>query len=540
MKKYFLNHKYLTIAYLLAAIFASFMTVCIAFIYQLLSEAATKGEMDHFIKIAVIALIYFFVEVISDYLPRLTSTRLVQSIMDSLRNDLIDHYMEDDLKKNIEESSSTRVAHVTNDLQIVETNFLRQLVYSVQVIAVFVFALFSSFLVNGLLASVMILLAFIPLVSPILSKHVLKGKRSNWQKKKNSYLKKFEEFSINLPFIKMSNATTRFKNRLTTSSNETKTAAIDFESSQGKTFTIIYGLGSIVYSGTWIVGGFFVLTNRATLPELIVMTTLMGTIAGPIQAFSTCYTEITSSKPIADQLLSIINEDKQEITRVNEISNIQNISLEHVSFGYKQSILTDINYVFNRGKTYAIKGKSGSGKSTLLELLMGIRQPAVGKIRMNETEINTIKRSSLFDQIAYIPQKTAIFEGTFVENVTLFQTADEVLLKESLRKTGLNKYIPNNNNEPLYLSSENKLSGGEERRLDIARGIYSDADVFIFDEPTSGLDQENENLISTIINEITDKIVIVVTHSENHAFIHSFDTVLQLKNNQLSEIKDIS
>ena len=184
MKKYFLNHKYLTIAYLLAAIFASFMTVCIAFIYQLLSEAATKGEMDHFIKIAVIALIYFFVEVISDYLPRLTSTRLVQSIMDSLRNDLIDHYMEDDLKKNIEESSSTRVAHVTNDLQIVETNFLRQLVYSVQVIAVFVFALFSSFLVNGLLASVMILLAFIPLVSPILSKHVLKGKRSNWQKKR--------------------------------------------------------------------------------------------------------------------------------------------------------------------------------------------------------------------------------------------------------------------------------------------------------------------------------------------------------------------
>ena len=171
---------------------------------------------------------------------------------------------------------------------------------------------------------------------------------------------------------------------------------------------------------------------------------------------------------------------------------------------------------------------------------MGIRQPAVGKIRMNETEINTIKRSSLFDQIAYIPQKTAIFEGTFVENVTLFQTADEVLLKESLRKTGLNKYIPNNNNEPLYLGSENKLSGGEERRLDIARGIYSDADVFIFDEPTSGLDQENENLISTIINEITDKIVIVVTHSENHAFIHSFDTVLQLKNNQLSEIKDIS
>lgn len=83
---------------------------------------------------------------------------------------------------------------------------------------------------------------------------------------------------------------------------------------------------------------------------------------------------------------------------------------------------------------------------------------------------------------------------------------------------------------------ENKLSGGEERRLDIARGIYTDADVFIFDEPTSGLDLENENLISKIISGIKNKIVIVVTHSENEQFIQSFDYVVELRDAHLQMI----
>lgn len=535
MKKYFKQYKLLSVTYFCSAIFAAFMTVCIAFVYQFLSEAATKGDLNHFIKISLLAIVYFIVEVISDYLPRLTSTKLVQTIMDALRNDLTTRYLDEDILKSMKEPSSSRIAHMTNDLQILETNYLRQIVFSVQVIGVFIIAFISSFIVNGPLASVMILLAFVPFFSPLLSKHVLKGKRSFWQDNKNTYLARYEEFSKNLAYLKISNAAFRFKHKLQITSGKVKDAAVDFEASQGKTFTIIYGLGNIVYSGTWIVGGFFVLNNRATLPELIAMTTLMGTIAGPIQAFSNCYTEITSSKPIADRILSLLKEEQQQQDRDYEVTGIETILLDNITFNYnKVPIIKDISFTFEKGKTYAIKGRSGTGKSTLLEIIMGIRKPKCGSVFVNNRNIASIKQATVFGQIAYIPQKTAIFEGSIQENVALFQNLDDGQFKEAMKKTNLQKY--SEDKETYKLDMENKLSGGEERRLDIARGIYTDADVFIFDEPTSGLDLENENLISKIISGIKNKIVIVVTHSENEQFIQSFDYVVELRDAHLQMI----
>lgn len=108
---------------------------------------------------------------------------------------------------------------------------------------------------------------------------------------------------------------------------------------------------------------------------------------------------------------------------------------------------------------------------------------------------------------------------------------------DALINVGLQKFVSNNKIDNYKLSSKVSLSGGEERRLDIARSLYSEAEVFVFDEPTSGVDNENENVVSSIIQGINDKIVIVVTHSENEKFLNSFDKVLSLENGQLIEIK---
>lgn len=458
--------------------------------------------------------------------------------MNSIRVDIVDHYIDNNISDNLNEESSNRISYITNDLQIVEVNYLKQLVFSVQVISVFVIAIISSLIVNGRLAIVILVFAFIPIFSPMISKKVLSGKRSKWQSKRNEFLKLFEEFSINLPFIQLRSLTNIFEQRLLESSKQSRDSGIDFEGNQGKTFTIIYGLGNIVYSGAWIIGGIFILNGAATLPQLIAMTTLMGTISGPIQAFSTCYSEVTSSSPIVEKVMTLINsKNREQSNGVTKISKIEKIELEKVGFGYKSLLLSNLSYSFRQGTTYAVKGKSGSGKTTLLQIILGITQPINGCVKINEILLSDLDKNNYYSKIAYIPQKTSIFEGSILENLVLFKEVNEKKAIDALISVGLQKFVSNNKIDNYKLSSKVSLSGGEERRLDIARGLYSEAEVFVFDEPTSGVDNENENVVSSIIQGINDKIVIVVTHSENEKFLNSFDKVLSLENGQLIEIK---
>ncbi|HEP1835573.1 TPA: ATP-binding cassette domain-containing protein, partial [Streptococcus suis] len=78
------------------------------------------------------------------------------------------------------------------------------------------------------------------------------------------------------------------------------------------------------------------------------------------------------------------------------------------------------------------------------------------------------------------------------------------------------------------LSSSKQLSGGEERRFDLARALYRDAEVLLFDEPTTGLDSENEALIAETLSNIKEKLLIVVTHSQSESFLSVFDEKVEL------------
>lgn len=88
------------------------------------------------------------------------------------------------------------------------------------------------------------------------------------------------------------------------------------------------------------------------------------------------------------------------------------------------------------------------------------------------------------------------------------------------------------NYEKLLEDQENKwinfLSGGELRRIEIARAVFKNSDIILLDEPTSGLDSGNELIIKDLINSFNDKIIIVVTHSTSPDFLDSFDELIHL------------
>jgi ABC transporter, ATP-binding protein len=199
------------------------------------------------------------------------------------------------------------------------------------------------------------------------------------------------------------------------------------------------------------------------------------------------------------------------------------LKLDNVSYKYDDAeaddyVLKDINYSFETGKVYAIKGKSGSGKTTLLSLLSGLESNYEGSIEFDGKELKNIDLDNyrsrdigiVFQSYNLLPHLTAIENIILSMNVSNLNIANKEEQAISLmEKVGLTK----NQKDRRVL----KLSGGEQQRVAIARSLSYNPLMILADEPTGNLDKETENEILKIFKNLAkeDKCIIIVTHSEN-------------------------
>ena len=215
------------------------------------------------------------------------------------------------------------------------------------------------------------------------------------------------------------------------------------------------------------------------------------------------------------------------------------LSLKNVSYRYKDAakddyVLKDINYDFEIGKTYAIKGRSGSGKTTLLSLISGLEKKYEGEInykdkrlsKMNLDNYRSNNVGSVFQSYNLLPHLTALENIILSMDISKVKVDDKKkLAKELMEQVGLST----NMSKRRIL----KLSGGEQQRIAIARSLSYNPEIILADEPTGNLDKDTESDILKIFNNLAhkhNKCVIIVTHSENVCSL--VDEVYELKKNK--------
>lgn len=200
------------------------------------------------------------------------------------------------------------------------------------------------------------------------------------------------------------------------------------------------------------------------------------------------------------------------------------LRLEDVGYRYKDAkkddyVFQNINYSFEEGKVYAIKGKSGSGKTTLLSLITGLEKCTEGKVYYNDQDLSKMNldhyRSNdigiVFQSYNLLPSLSAL------ENIILSMDISQTKEKDKKQKAiDLMKQV--GLNESQADRRVLKLSGGEQQRIAIARSLSYNPSVIIADEPTGNLDKETEEEILKIFINLAkheNKCVIIVTHSQN-------------------------
>jgi len=195
------------------------------------------------------------------------------------------------------------------------------------------------------------------------------------------------------------------------------------------------------------------------------------------------------------------------------------VALEKVGFGYEDEdswALRDVSFRLAPGRKVALVGRSGAGKSTIAALMVRFLDPDAGRVTLGATDARGVRQQDVRSFVTLDAQEAYLFSTTIRENVRLANpSADDDDIERALRRAQIWEWVASlPDGWDTFVGEEGTLvSGGERRRIALARTFLADAPVFILDEPTAHLDPETaERLMDDVLHATEGRTVLLITH----------------------------
>ncbi|WP_318443208.1 heme ABC transporter ATP-binding protein/permease CydC [Photobacterium leiognathi] len=193
------------------------------------------------------------------------------------------------------------------------------------------------------------------------------------------------------------------------------------------------------------------------------------------------------------------------------------LQIENVSYTYygsTQAVVKNVSIDLKQGEKLALLGRTGCGKSTLLQLITRSWDPQQGQILLDGKPLPEWSEASLRKAITVVSQRVDIFNGSLRENLVLAKpNGTDAEFTEALIQVGLSALLEDKGLDTWLGDGGRQISGGERRRLGIARALLHDAPILLMDEPTEGLDRRTEQqILALLLDHAKDKTVLFITH----------------------------
>lgn len=257
--------------------------------------------------------------------------------------------------------------------------------------------------------------------------------------------------------------------------------------------------------------------SLATIAAVVLMLMRALTYAQQIQS---AITSLDERVPFMNQIVDALERYRATPQQDghDQLSDVHDIALTNVSFGYRPGtqVLHDVNFELQMGEALGIVGPSGAGKSSIVQLLLRLRTPDTGAVRVNGGDVRQVSRAAWQHTVAYVPQTSQIVTGTVRDNIRFFREwlADEQIVAAAKRAHIHDDIMAMSNGYDTVIGQRaSAVSGGQRQRICLARALAGDPQILILDEPTSALDVRSEELVQQSLLAVKrDMLVVMIAH----------------------------
>nr|WP_318685979.1 ABC transporter ATP-binding protein [uncultured Acetatifactor sp.] len=421
----------------------------------------------------------------------------------------------------------------TEDMDLSEYSQNIDLIYSgillnkwnlLNITCVFIFTAIRISVLSVTLFIIAFIASALPLIIPVICQKSLKDKSSDFLKESGKYVSfvkdKLDGKSELFRYDGMKWAID--KHNILSKNHEMKRKNFKFLnvlasiSSEG-----VSGIGQVIIL---FAGGIFAYRGIIQIGETVALLQLMNYLAGPVVTMVSLINDYISSMPAYKKFKGKNSGEKSDNSNNNRNFENDKIILHNIDFAYgAKKIFTNLNLCFEYKKSYLITGVSGRGKSSLLKLIAGEILPEKGEVSVFGRKLNNANKKEIFDLISYVSQDTYIFEASVQENIAFDRAKDSSEIKELIESMQLEL------NPEEILNHSRNISGGEKKRIGLARALINPKEIILLDEITNGLNNELAIILTEKILSL-NKTVIFVSHNESEQFRKMFDFIIDLNN----------
>ena len=277
----------------------------------------------------------------------------------------------------------------------------------------------------------------------------------------------------------------------------------------------------VLVCATWLV-----VIGEFTAGDFFIAIGMIDQLSYPLISLAAITRELIAVKPVCKEMEQFLatNVERNVGTGIKSVDS--DIRFNNVTFAYSNQapILRDFNLIIQKGKRYLLKGPSGCGKTTTVNLLFRYFNAQSGSIEIDDVPIEQV--GNTYGCMTVVRQEATLFHDTLRNNLTMFRDISDDKLIQVMELLGLSKYANTEALDRTVTENGGNLSGGEKKRICLARALLRDTDVLILDEPLANLDNETAERIEDLLLSIQGKTMLIVSHRFSENKLNQFEQVI--------------
>jgi len=281
-------------------------------------------------------------------------------------------------------------------------------------------------------------------------------------------------------------------------------------------------------------GAYLVISEHLSSGVMIATTIILGRALAPVEMLVAGWRNLVDVRSALARLTQLFAAAPPRAAPTELPAPKGALAVERVTYAFPRAerpVIRGASFALQPGDSLGVIGPTAAGKSTLAKLLVGVRRPAQGAVRLDGADVATWDRGQVGRHVGYVPQVVELFGGSIAENIARLGEADSAGVVRAAQRAHAHEMIlrlPRGYDTETGEGGE-ALSPGQRQRIALARALYGDPCLVVLDEPNANLDSEGDEALLLAMRDLKQAGVTVIVIAHRPSLLGGVDKLLVLK-----------